>query len=143
MLLHHVRGPTSFEALRTVDGEVFNTFRDACLERGLLEDDRHWDETLEEVQACRVPKQIRSLFAVMLLSCEISNPLGLWEKYREGMSEDVLFQAQQVDSNASLDENIYNKALILLEDHLLNIGGQTVDNYGLPQTNRTEQLHIA
>ena len=71
ILLHNVRGPMSFEHLRTVNGEVFTGFREACLELGLLEDDRHWDETLEETEGCRVPRQLRSLFAVMLMSCEI------------------------------------------------------------------------
>ena len=69
-----------------MDGQVLNTFREACLEQGLLENDRHWEETLEEAEACRVPKQMGSIFAVMLMSCEISNPMGLWEKFKEGLS---------------------------------------------------------
>jgi hypothetical protein len=30
LLLHAVKGPTSFANLRTVDGQQFETFRDAC-----------------------------------------------------------------------------------------------------------------
>ena len=40
-----------------MDGQVLNTFCEACLEHGLLENDRHWEETLAEAEACRVPKQ--------------------------------------------------------------------------------------
>ena len=126
-----------------MDGQVLNTFREACLENGLLEDDKHWEETLEEAEACRVPKQMRSLFAVMLMSCEISNPMGLWDKYKEGFSEDILFQAQQVNPEAQFDETTFNKALILMEDHLINLGGQNIEQYGLPKPNRNQEVHIA
>ena len=126
-----------------MDGQVLNTFREACLEHGLLENDRHWEETLEEAEACRVPKQMRSLFAVMLMSCEISNPMGLWEKFKEGLSEDILFQAQQVNPGAQFDETTFNKALVMMEDHLLNLGGQNIEQYGLPKPNKRQEVHIA
>ena len=45
LLLHTVRGPTSFADLKTADGEECETFREACQRRGLLEDDQHWDLT--------------------------------------------------------------------------------------------------
>jgi hypothetical protein len=40
MLLNHVKGPQGFEELRTVDGVVKDSFKEACLCRGLLEDDK-------------------------------------------------------------------------------------------------------
>jgi hypothetical protein len=40
---------TSFEDVRTVDGLLCNTFKDACAYRGLLEDDFEWDAALSEV----------------------------------------------------------------------------------------------
>ncbi|KAJ8930186.1 hypothetical protein NQ314_017050 [Rhamnusium bicolor] len=36
VLLRHVAGPTSFEELRTVDGRIYPTFREACEARHLL-----------------------------------------------------------------------------------------------------------
>jgi len=41
MLLHHVRGPTSFESLKTVNGIVYPTFKAVCNALGLLENDNH------------------------------------------------------------------------------------------------------
>ncbi|GBP47306.1 hypothetical protein EVAR_38071_1 [Eumeta japonica] len=41
LLLVNVRGPTSFESLRTVNGVVYPTFRAACQELNLLENDNH------------------------------------------------------------------------------------------------------
>ena len=41
LLLHTVQGPVSFEALKTVNGQICSTFREACQIRGLLKDDAH------------------------------------------------------------------------------------------------------
>ena len=42
LLLTVVRGPTSFENLRTVNNVLHDTFKAACVARGLLEDDDEW-----------------------------------------------------------------------------------------------------
>ena len=56
LLLHEVRGPTSFTDLRTVQGRVCNTFKEACQLQGLLENDEHWNTALEEAAASRSPR---------------------------------------------------------------------------------------
>ena len=48
LLLHKLRGPTSFAELNTVNSEVIETFKEACRRRGLLESDEHFDLALEE-----------------------------------------------------------------------------------------------
>ena len=48
LLLTAVRGPTSFEHLRTVDGTLYPTFQAACVALGLLDDDREWIDCLTE-----------------------------------------------------------------------------------------------
>ncbi|XP_074323537.1 uncharacterized protein LOC141660451 [Apium graveolens] len=40
----YVRGATSFEFLRTVNGVCYSIFDDACKEYGLLDDDKEWHE---------------------------------------------------------------------------------------------------
>ncbi|XP_076887843.1 uncharacterized protein LOC143538102 [Bidens hawaiensis] len=40
ILLNKVKGPECFEDIRTVDGVVCESFRDACYKRGLLDDDK-------------------------------------------------------------------------------------------------------
>ena len=39
----NVPGPTSFQFLRNIDGELCSTYREACQRLHLLEDDVHWD----------------------------------------------------------------------------------------------------
>ncbi|XP_053593876.1 uncharacterized protein LOC128667531 [Microplitis demolitor] len=48
LLLHTVRGPTSFKDIRTVNGVVYQSYQAACKALDLIEDDSHWDETLKE-----------------------------------------------------------------------------------------------
>ena len=45
MLLFEIRGPQSFEQLRTIAGQLCQTYREACQKRGMLEGDTHWDLT--------------------------------------------------------------------------------------------------
>ncbi|GBN57091.1 hypothetical protein AVEN_161874-1 [Araneus ventricosus] len=89
-LLHTIKGPTSYAMLKTVDGRVCNTFRETCQKLVLLEDDVHWTKTMSETTLTSSPDQIRNLFAIILTTCNPSNPSFLWDKFRESMSEDIL-----------------------------------------------------
>jgi len=44
-------GGKSWEHLRTWNGQVFATFKEACMARGLLEDDHEWRICLEKAIA--------------------------------------------------------------------------------------------
>jgi hypothetical protein len=48
MLLNCVKGATSYEHLRIVDGTVHDTFKDACSAMGLLANDNEWHQASEE-----------------------------------------------------------------------------------------------
>ena len=89
LLLHIVRGPTSFDDLRVVDGQRCCTFKEACSRRGLLEDDAHRKETLEQAAVRQSPVKLRNLFAVMIVSCGLGNPMQLLTEQREYLAEDV------------------------------------------------------
>ena len=96
VLLIHVRGPTSYEYLKTVEGIVYPTFREAAEKRGLIEADSSIDECLEEAEVFQLPSSLRRLFATILVFCEPSDVRGLWDKHLEAMSDD--FQQTQMDS---------------------------------------------
>ncbi|XP_075451164.1 uncharacterized protein LOC142492406 [Ascaphus truei] len=115
MLLHTVPGPTSFDALKTVNGQVCETYREACQKLGLLEDDQHWNSTLAETALQSLPGKIRNLFAIILTTCNPSNPNTLWATYRETMSEDILHKAQRDNPslNVQFSPEIFNEVLIL------------------------------
>ena len=144
MLLHEVRGPTCFEDLRTVDGVVYDTFQEAANKRGLLEDDAHWNDTLEEAAFVQSSARLRTLFAVMLRSCEIADPKTLWTNHRDNMSADILMEARRAnpDVDMTYSDVIYNQALVLLEDKVLELDGSDLTTYGLnaPMRNNENML---
>lgn len=74
LLLTVVRGATGFESLRTVDGVVHPTFRQACLARGLLEDDGEWRLCLAEAADLQTGWTLRQLFTSILLHCQPTHP---------------------------------------------------------------------
>jgi len=67
--------PQGTNNLKTVNGVVCETYREACDRLGLLESDAHWDSALAEAVASQLPHRIRHLFAILLVTCAVSNPL--------------------------------------------------------------------
>ncbi|XP_077246007.1 uncharacterized protein LOC143885840 [Tasmannia lanceolata] len=65
------------------------TFKFACNALGLLEDDNEWHEVLEEASVWASGHQLRHLFASMLTSCEVTDPLVLWDTHWRGLSDDL------------------------------------------------------
>jgi hypothetical protein len=85
VLLNHVVGATSFKDLRTVDGFVCPSFREAAERRGLVEADNTIDECLTEAELFQMPSSLRRLFATILVFCEPSDVRGLWDRHLEAM----------------------------------------------------------
>lgn len=139
LLLHTIRGPTCFEDLRTVNGYICDTYREACQRLGLLENDNHWDLAINEAVQTATACQIHELFAIILTTCNPSNPNQLWLKYREYMSDDILAEVRQqnLDLEINFNEEIFNKALILIEDKCLTISNQTLIQLGVTSPKRS------
>lgn len=139
LLLHEVRGPTSFSDLKTVNGVLHPTYQSACRALSLLEDDKHWDTTLDEAALCDSPHKLRELFSVMLVFCQLSNPLSLWEKYKNSLAEDITRQiARELQDNAlHVMDVVYNRCLLMMEEVVLALGGQGLSQYSLPHPSRS------
>lgn len=88
MLLNHVRGPTSFEDLRTYRGVIYQTFKAAAIARGFLRDDSEYDACMQEAVISGMPSQIRRLFATLVAFGEPSDIASLFFKYFDAMAED-------------------------------------------------------
>jgi PIF1-like helicase/Helitron helicase-like domain at N-terminus len=92
MLLHHIPGATSFECLRTVDGLVCDSFKDACLKLHLLEDDNEYHRCMEDARQTDMPRAMRVLFVTIMTQCSPAEPAALWEEFADSMSEDLRLQ---------------------------------------------------
>ncbi|XP_071677067.1 uncharacterized protein [Lolium perenne] len=88
VLLNHVRGATSYENLKTVNGKQCANFRESCEKRGLIETDKTLDDCLTESATFQMPYALRRLFATILVFCEVTNIRSLWDNHLEAMSED-------------------------------------------------------
>jgi PIF1-like helicase/Helitron helicase-like domain at N-terminus len=140
MLLHTIRGPRSFEELRTVDGELCENYREACRKLKLLEGDHHWEDALAEAQLISAPAQIRNLFAIILTCCNPSDPIFLWEKSKESLSEDILKKLQRENTlDITFSPDIFNEALVLIENRCLAMAGKGLLELGLTSPIRDRQ----
>jgi hypothetical protein len=127
VLLNHVRGPTSFEDLKTVEGIICPTFREACEKRGLIETDKTIDDCLCESATFQMPCALRRLFATILVHCEATKIRALWEKHKESMSED--YNRNQCNSK------IVEQMVLRDIRDLLQSMGKDIKNYDLLELN--------
>ena len=63
ILLHVVKGPTSFISLCTFQGIIYDICQVFCKAMDLLEDNTHWESTLSEAVLCCSAESLRYLFA--------------------------------------------------------------------------------
>ncbi|XP_071687943.1 uncharacterized protein [Rutidosis leptorrhynchoides] len=90
ILLNKVKGPTSYQDIRTVNGQLFNCYRDACYDLGLLDDDKEYIEGIQEEFFGEGGHFVRKLFAQLLLSNTMSLPEVVFEKTFRYLSVDII-----------------------------------------------------
>lgn len=120
LLLSHVRAPTSFDDLLTVNECRMNSFRETALHLGLLESDSYIEETLEEAVGFQMPSSLRFLFVTLLLHCAPTNPSLLWEKFEMKLSRDFKL-AQTHHSTAEIRRKVLldiNRSLQQMGRHI-------------------------
>nr|GAT43574.1 transcriptional factor B3 [Mycena chlorophos] len=140
-LLTVVKGARSFEDLRTYNGTVHSTFLQACLARGLLEDDGEWRQCLQEAGEMQMGTWLRQLFATLLVFCKPSQPGLLWAEFRENICDDLLHRLQRTGRPASTQDDAYDYGLYLLNDL-----GKSLDEWAdmpQPQINWEHEADIA
>ncbi|GKB86295.1 ATP-dependent DNA helicase PIF1-like protein [Tanacetum coccineum] len=74
----------------TVNKKLYPTFKAACFAYGLLNDNKEWAHAIKEAAFWALAPQLRDLFVTMLLFCDVSRPLHLWEQTWELLSKDIL-----------------------------------------------------
>nr|GFA20545.1 hypothetical protein CTI12_AA123990 [Tanacetum cinerariifolium] len=76
----HNRGAQSSTYLKMVNKINYATFKAACFVYDLLNDDKEWTDAIEEVSIWAMAQQLHDLFVTILLFCDVSRPLKLWEE---------------------------------------------------------------
>jgi hypothetical protein len=88
LLLSHVPGATSFADMKRICDPPAATYREAAITLGLLDDDQEWDRCIQEAATYGMPRQLRHLFATILMFNQPQEPLALWEKHSGHLIED-------------------------------------------------------
>ncbi|XP_028100375.1 uncharacterized protein LOC114299737 [Camellia sinensis] len=98
LLLTVVKGPKSFQCLRTLNNVLHDTFKSAYVARGLLEDDEEWIQCLKETAVMKTGYQLRRLFTIILTQCSPLQPYALWNHF-----QCIYNEAQQADAEIIID----------------------------------------
>lgn len=123
ILLNKVKGPTCFEDVRTYRGVVYNTFREAAIARGLLQDDQVCVSTLTEGVSYQMPFQLRNLFATILMFGNPTNVAGLWVQFKDHLGED--FEGNDIEVTNAIARHV-NEYLLQYQTHWNSIPGLPV-----------------
>jgi hypothetical protein len=132
LLLSNFPGATSFADLRTIHGVTHNTFREACVAAGLLEDDRHWILCFEEASLWQTGRHLRDLFILCLLHGDISQPITLWERFRYIICDDL---PRRMPANHGVTPELSDPWVdygLYLITRAIEDAGHCASDYGLP-----------
>nr|XP_029145225.1 uncharacterized protein LOC112718243 [Arachis hypogaea] len=145
LLLNCVRGPTCYEDIRTIDGVVYSSFKDACYARGLLDDDKEYVEAIVEASYWGSGTYLRNLFATLLFSNSMDRPEHVWEETWTLLCDDILHrQRRLLDNQELILTEAEIKDLTLMEiENILNKYNKSLKDFPpmpMPDTNQCNNL---
>ena len=137
LLLTVIPGAQSFCHLRTIAGIEYSTFKEACRALGLLDDDSEWVSCFTEAVTFASGHHLRILFSTALIQQEISDPLVLWNQFKEHFCDDLQYRLRiRGIEDLSIPSNLQNihldYGLYLLSEHLV-AGRTSLEECCLPQ----------
>ena len=91
MLLHDSfsKGKISFDDMLTApSGKVCETYKEVCIELGLLSEDLEWVKVFEEAANTKMSAKIRDLCIIVFLFCMPSSPRQLFDEFWPSWCED-------------------------------------------------------
>ncbi|XP_075478866.1 uncharacterized protein LOC142519724 [Primulina tabacum] len=118
----HVRKPSSFKDLRTINEVTYTTFREAAITFGLIESNNTAEMCIEEAACYLMPHVLRQLFATVLVFCCPKNPIQLWSKFHDFLSEDFAH-------NRDLTPKMINHRVLDIVDNNLRSMGKKLEDF--------------
>ena len=89
LLTHdHCKGVQSEAELRTIQGTPHNMCKDACIAIGILDDDKEWDDCMQEIENSVPAKRFWNIFATLVIENSPRNVEDLFERYHVKFVED-------------------------------------------------------
>ncbi|XP_071740753.1 uncharacterized protein [Rutidosis leptorrhynchoides] len=126
ILLNHVRGPTCYEDIKTVNGNLCPTFKAACYEMGLLDDDAEYIESIKDASSWGSGCWLRNFFAQLLLTESLSRPEEVFEKTFDYLSADIIHhRISGIEPTREMIQNLILKDI----EKTLQKNGKSLSNY--------------
>ncbi|XP_062099807.1 uncharacterized protein LOC133805653 [Humulus lupulus] len=138
MLLNFVKGSTSYESIRTINGVTYPNFKGACYALGLLDDDKEWIDCLTEAAIWATGKELRHLFVTILIHCQVSDASQLWKSIYIALSEDITsLQRKRFRMNdlKLTEQQVEAYTLFEIESIMLKMGKSLKDIDAMPMPN--------
>ncbi|XP_076045864.1 uncharacterized protein LOC143028110 [Oratosquilla oratoria] len=136
LLLTHKPGPTSYEDLRTIEGVMHPSYREAVKALGLSSDEETWKMTiLEIINHTNDRYRLRETYASMLVFSDLEDQSRIWEETKDLFASDFLHTNNLTEYN----DEIYLDALDDIQKQVWNCGGGSITDYGLPPSRGGEK----
>ncbi len=137
LLLTHVTGATSFDDLKTVNNIKLATFKEAAYALELLVNDEEYNQCLIEASEIKSGKQLRILFANIIIQNNLKDAYKLWKLHENSLCEDILYNEQKKarNNNIVLNDIMINKALLEIDNIIkqCNFEKSLKDYKGFPE----------
>lgn len=149
LLLTRVRGACSFEDLRTFQGTLYATFKEACDARGFLANDAEWRECLQEAAAVESSLRIRLLFTHILMHNNPTDVEGLWRMDVYPPVHEALMRAHGHESDHTdhdvmhVDERHQQQAVplyVLMSEDFRYRRLRALEERGVPVNNEQQEV---
>ena len=89
LLVNEIEGARNYEEIRTINGVVYSTYKEACFALGILEDDSEWSNALRQVTQWAIDTQLRQFFITIILLYEVGDNKALFDSNWQFMVEDI------------------------------------------------------
>ncbi|XP_019091029.1 PREDICTED: uncharacterized protein LOC109128660 [Camelina sativa] len=137
VLLNHIKGPTCFDDIKTYNGVLYPSYKEAYFTRGILNDDQIFIDSLVEASQWCFGNYLRIFFAMMLLSDSLARPEHVWNTCWDFLSEGIEKKKQEEYNNPALtltEDDVKNYTLQEIEKIMLFNGGSLmeIDNFPKP-----------
>ena len=119
--------------MRTFEGHIHDSFKEACHARGLLEDDEKWLQCLQDASEMQTGQQLQSLFVMILLHCKPVDHHCLWVDTQGHLCDDLQYQLiHHLHMPDLTEDQIYGYGLYLINVSLQKSGKSLKDFADMP-----------
>ncbi|XP_013657903.1 ATP-dependent DNA helicase pif1-like [Brassica napus] len=130
ILINKIKGPRSYDELKTFNDVKYLDFKSVCHARGYLDNDVEWLESMSEGARTATPYQLRDMFVTFLNTCFVASPKGLWEHSWKSTSEDILHKRQRIlgHSNLELDDETLEQYTLIEVEKLMRMQDRSLND---------------